>query len=457
MARTKAAARKGRKLTQMGDINSPPDTGDTMEVDGDSKMEEDSEDEGGVNLNNDDSSMIRSIPYDITSISEPTQYFQSTISVNDQSTCQWQLPVTPLGIGPGQLKKLGLTHPMPARIYHQACRLTSNFWRCEPTNLVPEGLRQQTPYSLAMLAMMRSLCHTIHHEFEVAQSLLLDAWKGRVAGYENSDAQAAIYLGETEPGIKGCERTIQENYYGLILGDVENALKISKERMKQQKSERKRINKAANKARHAENQARKTVKAERKAANKGTKHDGLRVVPNLEHIDSSGIAARVVERRRTEKASRESKPAPRRLRQPKPSRRFDFTAPDDHPGGVTLVAPSAPIPGSEGKYSTFEVAGLSIRARPAETTDVPYTLSAHDKENEYSISSMMDTMGMDITKRPYKERQQSLPAKEKRRRNVTETLPAERFNLSNMSTLPNFGSGTSAEALARLGQQSLPD
>ena len=193
----------------------------------------DLEDDGGVALeSNLDSNNDAS---DERNTSSPTtdemisMYHQRPLTAETELTNLWRLPVAPLRAKKQQVRKLNLDHPI-AQTYYKSCRLIQNHWRCEVEVCLPEAVRDRTLYSSALLLQLRRLASHTKQDFEMAQSLLLQSWKLRLAR-QPAQTDGSVNIVETEvTEMYGCESRIQENTFGLMLDDVHRALQANFQR-----------------------------------------------------------------------------------------------------------------------------------------------------------------------------------------------------------------------------------
>ena len=82
------------------------------------------------------------------------QYHQNSDSLNARNEL-WQLPDTSKHVQPQQL--LGpFEHPIEKR-YFKDLELICRYWNCSEQDILPLGLRKTTPYSQAMLALLRRI------------------------------------------------------------------------------------------------------------------------------------------------------------------------------------------------------------------------------------------------------------------------------------------------------------
>ena len=156
----------------------------------DTDMETDSD--GGVSV--DSESMITSREANAAKAAEiQTVYHQAVISEDDSSTWSWKFPVPPPSYNPKELKTSSCGPH--AKAYTKHCGLIRNRWKCGLEDFLPVVVREQTPYSFAVLATLRSLaCVTKHHTTANGHALLVSARKQRLSKLPYSAAQGPFLV-----------------------------------------------------------------------------------------------------------------------------------------------------------------------------------------------------------------------------------------------------------------------
>ncbi|KAK3710476.1 hypothetical protein LTR37_010319 [Vermiconidia calcicola] len=496
MVRTKNAAKKNKRvITEIKDVPVPPAADfftraqrhhtdlnhDAMDVEDqgsvtrtqqhDADNDEDAmdaEDQGGVALSDDDddtdflppalgsdSSSIHMIPI--------AMYHQTPFEQLQDTTNLWTLPVARKSVKTTQKDGAHRT----AVIYHKSCHLIIRHWQCDPEECIPDSLRKQTPYSLALLLSLRRLASHTKKEFEIAQSLILETWRKRMDSMSQSRDHTGLSMVETDltstkfkanEVYNFLEPKVQENIFGLMLVDVEWASKHPsvkclarerRQRTKPMKQERKWERKQERKL--AMQQAQSKAKAERQASQQS----------RLERQEgpASHIAEAVVQRRRAEKTNKfevldqaDSFNGPLNLAfRPKS-------------GGRTAAAPyNSPATSDRAKIDVQAIQSASDpRQTNANATDEndheviydPSLRATRHRDNE--LSRQMNMIGMNRDRVLREKRLKKLhTGGDSRRMHQSVVMPAERLDLSSVPSLHDIAAMSPSD-LARLGQQRLP-
>lgn len=413
------------------------------------------ENEGGVLL---DVSNIDSPPSNLSSFNNPEMmevYHQTPVTNLEDTSDLWRLPVTPLHKKRSEVKQAGITHQI-ALTYHNSCRLIWNHWKCEPTVCIPDDLRRQTPYSLALLSQLRYLATNTKQNFALAQSLLIDSWRVRFHTLTIPDDRTSIHMVETRvSGMPGCEHQIHENVFGLTLHDVSEAHKTLRKYRREGRQQNSKAQQQTKKERQQTKSDRQQMKKERQQAKMEAKLAWRESTRSL-------IAERVIQRRRDQKA----------VQNAYLNTDLDdlqdvqmLSHDPDHNGslGVSVAPPNNPVLAG----NTFSLSSEGVRLRNdqndggAKTDEnrraVDQTLK--NEQNQYNqMSNLINKMGMDGSEQSGRKRLKRLRAGGLSRfGHQPATLPSERVNLNNVPTLHDVASTTGALDLARLGQRPLPD
>ena len=449
MARTKQAARR-RNNMKIEDIPIPanhvtPEQQEDLTASDDDAME--LEIDGGVSLDLDDATLDYSNLSSSNHDKMVAMYHQTPISELQDTSDLWRLPVTPLYTNRSALRRTGINNNV-ALLYHNSCRLIWNHWRCEPTVCIPDDLRKQTPYSLAMLSQLRVLASHTKQNFAMAQSLLMEAWRARFHTLTLPGEHTSLHIVETVvTDFRPCEHTIQENGLGLMLGDVEQALGVLREYRHDGRQQAKNKPQQRQQGRGAQTQ-KKQARLERRREAKLAWQESAR----------SDVADKVTKRRREEKAAKNPLHNPEQLQDMKMSTGDPTHLISIAPPNSPVLASSSTVPLSQRGVTLHDQTNGEPRTQRSDGAVGHFSTNGPNNENQYNhMSGLLNKMGMDRTTRSGRRRVKRLKAGGLSRLGQQPvTLPSERVNLNTLPTLHDMAS-TSAFDLARMGQLALTD
>jgi hypothetical protein len=150
-------------------------------------------------------------------------YLQHPIEFLNETGDLWQQP-RPNSRNRKAARGNNVHFKVPA-LYNQCCRLISKHWQCDFERYIPEELRKQTPYSLALLTQLRKLASKTKRNHTLAHATLLKVWHDRISEFQNPNPEWPYQFVETHSRIdQECESSIQEHIYGLMIADVQIAL-----------------------------------------------------------------------------------------------------------------------------------------------------------------------------------------------------------------------------------------
>jgi hypothetical protein len=325
-------------------------------------------------------------------------------------------------------------------LYNQCCRLISKHWQCDFERYIPEEVREQTPYSLALLTQLRKLASKTKCNHTLAHATLLKVWHDRISEFQNPNPEWTYQFVETHPRIdQECESSIQENIYGLMIADVQNALS----RVKNHKDSG-------------------LPRKKGKLRNQGRTQGEL-----VEGMFTEGRVKKSRVEKRGDKAVRKQKCRRERMEEKERNRLANAGAhspPCTESQGVAIAPPNSPVMQTSNKFSALSGQfTISNRTRSQITMppDLPHAeatekLSYQDKENYESMTRLMMKMGMKHNRRLLgKRRLKNIAAGGLSRRAAGVPLPSERTNLGNIPALPAVESNSVPGWIAQTNQMSL--
>lgn len=373
-------------------------------------------------------------------------YHQHPITETENTLSLWQLPGAPFYVHFAQLgEKYGITHPIPFA-YHKSCWLIRHHWQCEPAECIPAECRAQTPYSMAMLSNMRRLaCHT-KQDLTLAHSLLLQSWRERNGYFEASREHSYINLVETEVSqdFPNCERKIQQNGFGLMISDIAQAFRtlrfMRNQARKQARGEVSQYQQAERETKRQMRLAKKQVKYEAKLLRNQTK-----IVKQKQDVQGRAAKYAALQPERLEHTLLAS-----------------FMNGDIGANGDAVVPPNSPVAtthedGSLGQPDRSRDGNAVIGSERSHAANgnaehINYP-SKHDRQDDRSMSFLLNKMMMDSEKGPNKNQLKRLQAGGfTRRRHPPVIMPSEKVDLTAMAPLHTTGSSADATSQAPPGQ-----
>lgn len=199
-------------------------------------------------------------------------YHQSDMPLDQRNVeSLWEFP-DPAGQG----KVVGKKHPI-ARLFEKTTNLIGNHWEISPRNVVPEEVRAQTPYSLALLLALRRVTSHSKQSPKVGHEALIRAWNHRVNGLAGAEYDGSLQVFKTRvadvlyQNPRECEDVIQETNYGITLADAVAAHNLVRAIKKGQQPQEKQ---PSGKLRGGDGKARAerlAARRERKAKNKASR------------------------------------------------------------------------------------------------------------------------------------------------------------------------------------------
>ena len=436
MARTKAAARRRQGANAKNDrvpaVHTPALLQHDSNDDSDSEDEMDIEVEGGVSLAIGDVNpghweASASNPQKISQM-----HHQMEITELDSENYIWHLPVAPVYQKRKALKNRGV-HNAAALEYHNKCRLIKKHWSCSPEDCLPANLRCQTPYSFAMLAMLQRFACRTKQNFPLAQAILIERWRQRCHELNTDGEHTGILTVKTTvQKIKQGEQQIRENVFGLMLIDVEEALKTNHHNVTTQSKE-----------------APKKLTSRQKRAKQQKA---------LQEAPWTSIAEGVVQRRRKER--REERLGLTRKLQDMLASQHDAVSNEDQT--VAAAPPNSPVQVREASLPFWQNGptseGPAAIVTPLQEEDDTYNLSKAENIQYNQARNLMNKMGIEWTTQSQRARLRRLKKGGlSRRSDQSITLPSERMDLNKMASLYTTAPMTSPSDLAQLGQVALPE
>ncbi|KAK3723197.1 hypothetical protein LTR37_001920 [Vermiconidia calcicola] len=431
------------------------------------------EDQGGVALSdNDIDEEMDFLPSALGSNSSSdrmeaiSMYHQTPFEQIQDTTNLWTLPVAPKPV-----KEIrGNGAHFIALLYHRSCRLITRHWGCDPQECIPDRLRRQTSYSLAVLQRLRRLASHTKQSLVLAQSLMLETWCKRINRMSPIGDHTGFSMVETELTHDNSARNkvnafleprVRENLFGLMLVDVEQALehpsvgRLAQERKRtkaHQKRERQRKLKKL-----ATQQAQPDAEAEAKRQ--------ANMEPKREWPDGSPsyVAQRLVQRRRAEKTNKvealeriESFNGPMNLAFRPKSAGFTNSAPV--PPNKRPAVSSQPNEGSSALDSGSNRGRILVDEMDEIDHEVVYDPSIRaTRHRDNELSRQMNLIGMNRDRLLREKRLNKLhTGGDSRRKHQSVAMPAERLDLNSVPSLHDIAVATSPSDLARMGQQRLP-
>ena len=116
----------------------------------------------------------------------------------------WQLPDTSRHVLLQRLPGIFTQYPIELR-YYKDLELICKYWKCDPQDILPPGLRQTTPYSQAMLALLRRIASRSRNGKEQAHEALLLTVAARLQR-ENYGNLSMVVSTASPPKLKHASR-----------------------------------------------------------------------------------------------------------------------------------------------------------------------------------------------------------------------------------------------------------
>ena len=273
--------------------------------------------------------------------------------------------------------------------------------------------------------------------YTLAQAAMLRVWHERIGDMQDPNPEWPYQFVETHPQIdKECESSIQENVYGLMMVDLQNALQQAK---------------------HPERHdlPRKKVKV---------KGQGQRQTVGEQYLAIQKKVKKARIEKRERKAVQQRCQGGRNEEKERDRHALD-EPPRTQPQNVAVAPPTSPVMQTSKKFSALsDQFTLSIRTRSQLTIppEMPHAeatedLSRQDKENYESIADLITKMGVKHKNRPGKKRLRRLAAEGiLSRRDGGVALPSERVDLGGMGALPAVESDEVSGGMSRLADQDIP-
>lgn len=395
----------------------------------------------------------------------------------------WQFP-DPVGQG----KVVHVGHPL-SKLFHKTCSTVAVQWQMEPKDIVPEEMRAQTPYSMALFLALRRLASNSKKQPEVGRDTLLYVWRDRI---EKLEGLAVGGGGEQffETRVEdlllnptNCETVIQENSLGLTLRDAATAIKMATALKKGNANGQ--ASQPSGKLRGGNNDARRVemraARNERKKEKKAWRDSLLetrgkaQIPPPISLTEGSKIGKRVKERRSG--GGMQDK-----IHGKKGYKLLQFLeAGDDDDGGVTLTGleygtigeedpsgasvapPNSPELNSTQLSSTIDAAmdadaappTQQKRSNPKRSNDPDYAVHSnrHDRHNDNVLSQMFNRVDMEHERGLKSKKAKRLLAGAARHEGP---LPSDRVRLAEIPTLyKQQGLRLQAEAFEGIGRMGL--
>ncbi|KAK5732406.1 hypothetical protein LTR17_010582 [Elasticomyces elasticus] len=190
------------------------------------------DDDGGVSIKRHDGDHVNS--------DEPLQhetlptmlldstYYQDISTFANAEAQLWKLPdVQPIHLTEKKLRVL--VGSGAAHAYHTCCRMIRRYWSCGPIGALPSMFLYSTPYSLLFVVLLRMLSSYSKKNRTHAHDVLIRHWQDRVIslGITAPVTSRSFQTAGPPTSIKSnayvlryCERSIEENSYGVTLLDL---------------------------------------------------------------------------------------------------------------------------------------------------------------------------------------------------------------------------------------------
>ena len=457
-----------------------------MQVDCDNESDDDSEDGGvALQMNLFDSHRI----YQDESASADTVEMMEKYHQQPPGSMRtsWELPVAPIAVAkPRQLKNAGITHGI-AHAYHKHCYLISKHWRCAASECIPPQLREYTPYSLAMLTLLRRLASSTKKQPEVAQALLLQSFKDRTGAAPPDDQSDTFFETKTtiKTGITPCEEKVREDARGLTLADVQHAcLFATKTKRAARPSKRKG---PMAKRERAKNAARSKGEGRKPILQQVSEDRKLAMKLEYEEQQSE-VAKRIAQRRTSERLAKQARVKPEPIDE-LVDVRIGYNVNAAQPDQELAAPPNSPVAdhhmadqregigrrtrsqaGQSGQ-TFLELAENDWQAeegfrQPKQSRRQPKRQPNHqpnrqpipqDQHEARHMSNMLSRMDMESEKGPKRKLERHLQGGGfSRRQHQTNSMPLERMDFNALPSLQMVTAMTNTERLAALGQLPLP-
>lgn len=395
---------------------------------------------------------------------DPTPLGQRTDTTN-----LWQFP------NPDQQHaKIHEMHPT-GKLFYKTCDLIRHHWGVEPRDVVPEEMRAQTPYSLALLLALRRFASHSSKNFKVAQDALLTAWRQRVdtpSGLPFDQNGMQVYHTRVEDclvGPQGCETIIEENSYGLTMEDVFTARgggkMVSKASSKAASQPRGKLRGGSRDTQQAAAEARR-LKREERHRKRALREAG--VEKRQEDVLPFPASSKI-------KKNRERKHKDKMRDKVVGEKGFKLLqflqgedenvvtlngandVPPDPPSGANVAPPNSPeLNGTQAlNIPDSAVRDTKYNFRDRGGNDPAYATHAnkHDRHNDQMLSQMFNRVDVDSTRSISARKERRLMAGVGKRQG---SLPVDRVRLAEIPTLyTQQGFKLEAEALDALGKVKL--
>ncbi|KAK5730648.1 hypothetical protein LTR15_000585 [Elasticomyces elasticus] len=201
------------------------------------------DDDGGVSIerhdgdhaNSDEPLQHETLP---TMLQDST-YYQDISTFAGGEAQLWRLPnVKPIHLTEKKLRmRVGSG---AAHVYYSSCRMIKRNWSCAPIGALPSMFRQSTPYSLLFMALLRMLSSYSKENRAHAHNVLTQHWQDRVIALGiTAPVTSRSFQAVGPPSMKTnvynlryCEKSIEENSYGVTIIDLCEALGTLKQQDK---------------------------------------------------------------------------------------------------------------------------------------------------------------------------------------------------------------------------------